>query len=227
MAAPRSLSHFAIYGLEPGYWELERKARADLAGQLREALSAAADAVHFYRTFGSRAGSDGLVWSSLVADVPDAPARFFESYGEALRPFRRYVRLRQVLWGLTAESPYSRRATERGIDPFGERSLRYLIVYPFAKTHEWYRTATEDRRSMMAEHIQIGREHLGIDQLLLYSTGLQDHEFVVVYETDDLAGFSDLVSKLRSTEARGFTLTDAPVHVGTHVLPDTRGLPWP
>lgn len=221
------LSHFAIYGLEPAYWGLAEEQRDQIASQWRESLVGAADGVHFYRTYGSREGSDALVWSSLGSDAPDAPAKFFERLGEAQRPFRQYVRLRHVLWGLTAESPYARGTPTRGIDPFEERSLRYLIVYPFAKTHEWYRTPSDERRAIMGEHIQIGRGHSGIDQLLLYSTGLQDHEFVVVYETDDLSAFSGLVRELRATEARGYTLLDTPVHVGVFISPDTSGSPWP
>jgi chlorite dismutase len=81
---------------------------------------------------------------------------------------------------------------------------------------------------MMSRHIQIGKEHEDVSQQLLYSTGLQDHEFVVVYETDDLAGFSSLVMDLRSTEARGYTLLDAPVHVGLHWAPDGSDVhSWP
>ena len=111
---------------------------------------------------------------------PDAPARFFENYGDLLRPFRRYFRLQHVLWGLTAVSPYSRGASARGIDPFAARSMRYLVVYPFAKTHDWYQTPADERRAMMSDHIRVGREYPSTDQLLLYSTGLQDHEFVVL-----------------------------------------------
>ena len=51
-----------------------------------------------------------------------------------------------------------------------------------------------------------------ISQLLLYSFGLQNQEFVVVYETDDLPRFSDLVNELRDTEGRRYTLRDTPVH---------------
>ena len=133
-----------------------------------------------------------------------------------------------ALWGLTADSQYSRGASERGIDPFTPRSAPYLVVYPFAKTHEWYSTTMEERRRMMSSHIRVGLEHEGIYQLLLYSTGLQDHEFVVVYETDDLGAFSSLVVDLRSTEVRGYTLLDTPVHVGVHVGSDEAGVSaWP
>ena len=223
----RILSHVAVYSLRSSYWWLDEEERDRVANAWRDAVGATAEAVHFYRTFGSREGSDVLVWTSMAAEAPDAPARFFENYGDLLRPFRRYFRLQHVLWGLTAVSPYSRGAGGRGIDPFTARSMRYLVVYPFAKTHDWYQTPADERRAMMSDHIRVGREYPSTDQLLLYSTGLQDHEFVVLYETDDLAAFSGLVRELRATEVRGYTLLDTPVHVGVYIAPDAAGLPWP
>jgi chlorite dismutase len=68
----------------------------------------------------------------------------------------------------------------------------------------------------MNEHIRIGKSYEEISQLLLYSFGLQNQEFVVVYETDDLARFSDLVNELRDTEARRFTLRDTPLHTAIY-----------
>jgi chlorite dismutase len=66
----------------------------------------------------------------------------------------------------------------------------------------------------MSEHMRIGKQYTDVQQLLLYATGLQDHEFVVAYETPDLARFSQLVAELRGTEARRFTKNDTPVRVG-------------
>ncbi len=217
MALGRTLSHISVLSFEPAFWDLAESERLSVEDELRVALTGAADAVHLYRTFGTRAGSDALVWSSVNVEAPDAPARFFESFADSLRPFRGHVRLVDVLWGLTGESEYSRRASERAIDPFQPRSRQYFIVYPFAKTQAWYATDPEERREMMAEHIRVGLSHADIEQQLLYCTGLQDHEFVVVYETDDLAAFTALVSELRRTEARAYTLLDAPVHVGVHL----------
>ena len=68
---------------------------------------------------------------------------------------------------------------------------------------------------MMNEHIRIGKTYREITQLLLYSFGMQDQEFVVAYETENLPQFSDLVYELRSTEARLFTLRDTPIITGT------------
>ena len=40
----------------------------------------------------------------------------------------------------------------------------------------------------MQEHIRIGREYPDIDLNTSYSFGLDDQEFVVAFETDDLGG---------------------------------------
>ena len=69
---------------------------------------------------------------------------------------------------------------------------------------------------MMNEHIRIGKQYPEITQLLLYSFGLQDQEFIVVYEMDDLAQFSDLVYELRDSEARRFTERDTPLYTGIY-----------
>ena len=90
-------------------------------------------------------------------------------------------------------------------------------MYPFTKTADWYLLGRDTRQGMMNEHIRIGKEFREITQLLLYSFGLQDQEFVVVYETDDLTLFSRLVYDLRDTEARRYTKGDTPLHTAVHI----------
>lgn len=97
----------------------------------------------------------------------------------------------------------------------GERS-HYIIVYPFIKTADWYRLDEDVRRRQMSEHIRVGRKYPMIQQLLAYSFGLDDQEFIVAYETDDLQAFQDLVRDLRDTEGRGATVRDTPQLVGVH-----------
>jgi len=58
-----------------------------------------------------------------------------------------------------------------------------------------------------------------VRQLLAYSFGIDDQDFLVAYETDDLAAFSDLVRSLRGTEGRRATVRDTPVLVGVHREP--------
>ena len=78
---------------------------------------------------------------------------------------------------------------------------KYLFVYPFVKTREWYGLDPKERWRIMQEHIRVGREYPSIDLNTSYSFGLDDQEFVVAFEGDEPAVFLDLVQRLRTTEA--------------------------
>jgi chlorite dismutase len=64
--------------------------------------------------------------------------------------------------------------------------------------------------------MRIGHEFGDVRQVLLYTTGLDDHEFVVAYETETLERHQDLVIALRDTEARRYTLRDTPIFTAVH-----------
>ena len=87
---------------------------------------------------------------------------------------------------------------------------KYLFVYPFVKTREWYALPADQRWSIMQEHIKVGREYPDIDLNTSYSFGLDDQEFVVAFEGDEPAVFLDLVQRLRTTEASAYTRRDTP-----------------
>ena len=107
---------------------------------------------------------------------------------------------------LTKESEYS---DESRLEVRPQRA-KYLFVYPFVKTREWYRLSPEERYRIMQEHIRIGREYPSIDLNTSYSFGLDDQEFVVAFETDRPQDFLDLVQRLRTTEASAYTKRDTP-----------------
>jgi chlorite dismutase len=73
---------------------------------------------------------------------------------------------------------------------------------------------------MMNEHIRVGHQYPEIKQLLLYSFGVQDQEFVVVYETENLYQFSELVNELRGSDVREYTERDTPVYTGIWRSPE-------
>src|SRR5207244_7923627 len=76
------------------------------------------------------------------------------------------------------------------------RDSKYLFVYPFVKTREWYRLPLDHRQTMMDEHIRIGRKYPSVKLNTTYSFGLDDQEFVVSFESDEPADFLDLVMDL-------------------------------
>ncbi len=128
----------------------------------------------------------------------------------------RWATVRHSLIGRIGPSQYVRKPSSQEQSLFeGERS-RYLIVYPFTKTTEWYLLSKEARQGIMNEHMRVGHEYPGVRQLLAYSFGLDDQDFVVAYETDDLVEFGDLVRALRATESRRSTVRDTPILTGIH-----------
>ncbi len=87
---------------------------------------------------------------------------------------------------------------------------KYMFVYPFVKTRDWYVMDPKERWRIMQEHIAVGREYPSVDLNTSYSFGLDDQEFVVAFETDHPGDFLDLVHRLRTTESSSYTLRDTP-----------------
>jgi chlorite dismutase len=108
--------------------------------------------------------------------------------------------------GMRKSSEYSE--DERTV-PRGFRG-KYVFVYPFVKSREWYALPADERWRIMQGHIEVGREYPGVDNHTTYSFGLDDQEFVVAFDTDDVGTFLDLVQRLRTTEASRYTVRDTP-----------------
>jgi chlorite dismutase len=115
------------------------------------------------------------------------------------------------------ETPYSFLAMTKPSEYSDESRLevrpahaKYLFVYPFVKTREWYGLDPKERWRIMQEHIKVGREYPSVDLNTSYSFGLDDQEFVVAFETDDPRDFADLVQRLRTTESSRYTKRDTP-----------------
>ena len=213
---PRTLNHFALFAFKEAHWTVSADARAAFHADWLTGLRAAARNVDVYQVFPAESHADVLVWSALPAEGKCDTAKFFEGFARATNPFRAYLHISAALWGYTRPSQYTKTRSTQEMDPFAETRKPYLVMYPFVKTTDWYLMSREARQGMMNEHIRIGKQYEDISQLLLYSFGLQNQEFVVVYETDDLAHFSDLVNELRDTEARRHTLRDTPLHTAIY-----------
>ena len=211
---PVTLNHFAMVRCTDAYWALDGAARATARRDWLAAVGAAAQATHLYQLFGLEAGHDLLVWTARRAEDPAAAGDFFTRWAAAFAPFRRVLEVRDTLWGFTQPSQYTRTRSTQELDPFAPARRPYLVAYPFVKTTDWYLLDRDARQSLMGGHIKTGKQYPDITQLLLYSYGLQDQEFVVVYETEDLMRFLSLVQDLRGTEARRYTERDAPLHAG-------------
>jgi chlorite dismutase len=202
-------------GLEPAWRRLPDEVRQDDARRFCEALDEAGrdEVTQFtYSMVGLEPGIDLLLWrmGPSIDALETSAARVLAA------GLGRWLTVRQSLIGRIGPSQYVRKPTEQEQSMFaGERS-RYLIVYPFTKSTEWYLLSREARQGVMNEHMKVGHEYPNVRQLLAYSFGLDDQDFVVAYETDDLVEFGDLVRALRSTESRRSTVNDHPILLAVH-----------
>ena len=204
--------------------------RLDPAWRRQPGADRAADATAFRRALQEGTGLTTLAYATvgLRADVDVVLVRVAQALetlqtsaaGVLRAGLGRWMTAPYVFTGLIRPSRYVRKpsAQEQALIS-GDRGA-YLIVYPFTKTADWYRLSREARQGMMNEHIRVGHDFPQVRQLLAYSTGLDDQEFIVAYETDDLVAFQDLVTALRETEARRYTLRDQPILTAIHHTPD-------
>lgn len=211
----RIIVDYCTFSFRESFWSLPAAERAVIVTDACKALQACGQSVFFYQVFPARAEYDFLAWITADCTTLEAPDAFLRRLATALTPFRQHVNLPYSLCGITKPSLYIRqRENPQEIDPYGKERDPYFVIYPFSKTAAWYLKSREERQQMMNAHIQLGRSFPEIKQLLLYSFGIQDQEFIVAYEMKDLPMFSDLVQQLRSTEARAYTLLDTPIITG-------------
>jgi len=202
-------------GLDPAWRRRTDGERHDDADRFTEAVAAAnLEGVRSiaYSSVGLEPGVDLLFWrmAPTVDALETAAARLLRS------GLGRWLTLRHSLLGRIGPSQYVRKPTDQEQSLFaGERS-RYLVVYPFTKSTDWYLLSKETRQGVMNEHMRVGHEFPMVRQALAYSFGLDSQDFVVAYETDDLVAFGDLVRALRGTESRRSTVSDTPILLGIH-----------
>jgi chlorite dismutase len=210
----RHFVHVLALEVDPAWRRRSAEERRADAAELAGAADRAAARVttYTYSMIGTRSDASILFWRL---------GRSFEELEETAALLLRsglgaWCRIGHSMIGLVRPSSYVKERTPQEEAMFsGERS-RYIIVYPFVKTTEWYLLDETERRRQMSEHIRVGRKYPMIQQLLAYSFGLDDQEFIVAYETDDLQAFQDLVRDLRATDGRRATVRDTPQLVGVH-----------
>jgi hydrogen peroxide-dependent heme synthase len=111
--------------------------------------------------------------------------------------------------GMSQYDPTHGPAFVKGLEP-----KRYLSVYPFTKTPEWYLIDYQQRRKMMVEHGQLANPWPNLQTNTVESFGIQDQEFIVALEDDNPKDLVDMVKKLRDAEVRIYTSVDTPIYLG-------------
>ena len=202
-------------GLDPVWRRRTDDERHDDGCQFRDAaVSADREGVRTttYSSIGLEPGVDMLLWRM----APSIEALEHSAAGLLRSGLGRWLGVAHSFIGRIGPSQYVRRPTDQEQSLFDGERARYVIVYPFTKSTDWYLLSKEARQGVMNEHMRVGHAYPQVRQALAYSFGLDSQDFVVAYETDDLVAFGDLVRALRATESRRSTVSDNPILLGVH-----------
>jgi chlorite dismutase len=204
--------HVLALGIDPAWRRLPPGERAATWDSFAIAETSAGGSVTsaLYSSVGLQPGVDLLLWRTgdSVEDLEAAGAALLRS------GLGGWLSVTHAFLGRSGPSQYVARPTAQEQGMSDAERARYLIVYPFTKSTAWYLSPREERQAAMNEHMKVGRRYPMVRQALAYSFGLDDQDFVVSYETDDLGAFGDLVRDLRGTESRRETVSDTPILLG-------------
>ena len=95
-----------------------------------------------------------------------------------------------------------------------EEPRDYICVYPFVRSLDWYLLDPAERRKMLAEHGMMAREYPDVRANTVSSFALNDFEWMLAFEADELYRLVDLMHHLRGAEARRHTRVEIPFYTG-------------
>lgn len=140
-----------------------------------------------------------------------------DSLQELLVAFRRTAlgRALELTWaflGLHRPSEFSpdhQPAFVKGLPPG-----RYVCVYPYVRTPDWYLLPPATRGKLLHEHGELGREFPEVLPNTTSAFGLGDYEWILAFESDRLEAIVAMVRRLRDAEARRYTKLETPFVTG-------------
>ncbi len=164
-----------------------------------------------YDVSGIRADADVMVWwhAATPEQVQHAYNRFRRTaFGRRLDPVWSQLALHRPAEFNTSHVPaFMAEEEARG----------YVCVDPFVRSYEWYLLPDEERRALLVEHGQMGRDYADVRANTVASFALGDYEWILAFEADDLSRIVDLMRHLRASGARRHVREETPFYTGPRV----------
>jgi chlorite dismutase len=201
---------WSVFRVEPGRLGDDRAAAARGAAEFVAALEAKGVVVRgVYDLAGLRADADYLVWWH---------AEQLEPLQAAYSDLRRDTALGRASVPVWSQVALHRPAefNKSHVPAFlaGEDPKRYVCVYPFVRSYDWYLLPDEERRRMLAQHGMQARDFPDVRANTVASFGLGDYEWILAFEADELHRIVDLMRHLRASDARRHVREEVPFYTG-------------
>lgn len=124
----------------------------------------------------------------------------------------RTLRQREMFLGLVRPAEFSPDHLPAFVQ--GKEPKKYLNVYPFVRTPEWYLLDPAERGKLLRAHGEGGREFPDVWANTTSAFGLGDYEWILCFEADSPDRIVELLRRLRATEARRYTKLEIPFFTG-------------
>ncbi len=203
---------WSAFRILPGELPADRSDAGREAGEYLDALAGKGVVVRgVYDVAGMRADADYVVWWH---------AEEVEALQAAYNGLRRTAlgRASAPVWsntGLHRPAEFNRSHVPAFLA--GEEPKRYLCLYPFVRSYDWYLLDEAERRSLLAEHGKAARDYPDVRANTVAAFALGDYEWLLAFEADELPRIVDLMRALRATGARLHVREEVPFFTGPRV----------
>jgi hydrogen peroxide-dependent heme synthase len=161
-----------------------------------------------YDVQGLRADADYMFWwiAPSADDLQEMYARFRRTgLGRASEP----------VWSVMAlHRPAEFNKSHVPAFLADEQPRNYVSVSPFVRSYEWYLLDDGERKAMLAEHGLMARDYPDVRANTVACFALNDYEWMLAFEADELHRIVDLMRHLRGARARRHTRVEIPFYAG-------------
>ena len=213
--ARRQFVSFTFFKIEPAWRRLAASERAEHRREFLDATQrwAQPDTMKIlsYSTIGLHADADMMLWRicySLDCLQEMAASLLRTRLGGYLHTSHNYV-------GMTRKSVYDMGSADRhehissGVLKPGEH--KYLFVYPFLRTRQWYLLPFEERQRMVHEITDLQASFPRTQVNVIYSFGIGSQDYIIANETDHPEESMERVMQLRELSAGNYVQSDTPM----------------
>ena len=146
----RIFFNFSFFKIDPKWRWMADLAKEESAKEIEQVIRNSKVRFRSYSTLGLRDDAEFLIWfaAESVEEIQSVISKIYSTvFGKYITPSRVYL-------SSTRPSIYAKMGRTLAFVE-GDEPKKYVIVYPFIKTREWYLLPLEQRKKMMDEHIEV------------------------------------------------------------------------
>lgn len=204
-------TYFPVFRRSARWLELDatrRAAAAEEASRLFQEQAGSVQVRGVYSTAGLRPDADVMMW--WVGPSADEIQRLFAAFRRTV--LGNHLELVHAFMGLHRPAEFNPDHVPAFVQ--GKPPLKYLCVYPFIRTSDWYLLEPRERAALLREHGELARPYPDVYANTTMGFGLGDYEWVLAFETDELSRLVEMIRALRAAGARRYVSLETPFVTG-------------